>query len=485
MADLRRWIIALAILALFTGLASAQSGGGGGSTLSCSVNTSNTPTLRSEGITEQIGDIVITCTGGTIGDGIAGSQVNITVSLGSQVTSRLISNGSNASTVSEALLLIDEPTSGTVANPGPVPGYGSNAGFNVCPNPGPTTSTNPGGANNGCVAYAYHVVGTGGAVYTIAVNPNTPTSPNAANVYQGVVQGNQVTFYGVPIIPPGTNGARVYRITNVRTNANGIGGGSASGAIPVQASLLTSNPSSLPISNPTPIVGFVQSSLSTSTALAANFGQCVSQTLSQSTILTFSELFGSAWKTRVDPTAPGQVSAAAPGNKGQGNALVQNVPGTIYNSESGFTLTVNGSTAGLADFGTRLKATFNNIPVGARLFATADGYAEFADARTLVRYNTRLVTRDVHHAEPGDLLFFRQTGQSEPYHTMVYLGRSQFEPESALFVVYHTGPFRGGPGEIRRPTVDELMQHPSPQWRPQIGNPNFVGVFRWNVLRRN
>jgi len=179
-----------------------------------------------------------------------------------------------------------------------------------------------------------------------------------------------VTFYGVPIVPPGTNGARVYRITNVRTNANGIGGGSASGAIPVQASLLTSNPSALPISNPTPIVGFVQSSLSTSNALAANFGQCVSQTLSQSTILTFSELFGSAWKTRVDPTAPGQVAAAAPAGKGQGNALVQNVPGTIYNSESGFTLTVNGGTAGLADFGTRLKGVFNNIPVGARLFVS-------------------------------------------------------------------------------------------------------------------
>jgi hypothetical protein len=29
-------------------------------------------------------------------------------------------------------------------------------------------------------------------------------------------------------------GGRIYRITNVRTNANGIGGGSASGAIPVQ-----------------------------------------------------------------------------------------------------------------------------------------------------------------------------------------------------------------------------------------------------------
>jgi len=33
--------------------------------------------------------------------------------------------------------------------------------------------------------------------------------------------------------------------------------------------------------------------------------------------------------------------------------------------------------------------------------------------------------------------------------------------------------------------VEELLRHPSPQWRPQIGNPNFLGIFRWNILLRN
>jgi hypothetical protein len=52
---------------------------------------------------------------------------------------------------------------------------------------------------------------------------------------------------------------------------------------------------------------------------------------------------------------------------GQTNNPAQNVPGTIYNSESNFVLTTpNGSVAGLADYGTRLKATFNALPAGVR-----------------------------------------------------------------------------------------------------------------------
>jgi hypothetical protein len=58
---------------------------------------------------------------------------------------------------------------------------------------------------------------------------------------------------------------------------------------------------------------------------------------------------------------------------------VQNVPGTIYNSESGLIeplVTASSSSlgttsvAGLADFGTRLKATFNNVPSGVTLFVS-------------------------------------------------------------------------------------------------------------------
>jgi len=382
MADFRKWIIALAVVLCFAGLASAQVTGTGGTQLSCSLNTSNTPTLRSEGITEQIGDIVISCTGGQIYTNIGAGgttnpiapAVNITVSLTSQVTSRLLTS----SAVSEALLLIDEPNSGLG---GPVPNFGPAEPFTPCNFPG-ATQGGCAGSNAGSLptvdTYILTQTGTDTVKYQTAVS-GTPTTGNtntssvtlgaAPNVYQGVVSGNQVTFYGVPVVPPGTSGQRVFRITNVRVNASGIGGGSASGSLPVQASILTSNPSALPISNATPIVGFVQQSLGTSVGSASTLPQCTSQTLAQTTVISFRELFASAFKTRSDPTVTGQ-TAIGPG---QGSALVQNKPGTIYNSESGFTLgsgQVAVPTVGLADAGTRFTAVFNNIPAGARLFVS-------------------------------------------------------------------------------------------------------------------
>jgi len=50
-------------------------------------------------------------------------------------------------------------------------------------------------------------------------------------------------------------------------------------------------------------------------------------------------------------------------------------------------------------------------------------------------------------------------------------------------VVYDTGEDRGKPGELRRVALAELVDHPQPQWRPLPGNPNFLGVYRWNILR--
>jgi large repetitive protein len=378
MADFRKWIIALAVVLLCAGLASAQQGGGGSTTFTCSVNTASTPTLRSEGITEQIGDIVIICSGGaTVTPGALAPSVNITVSLTSQVTSRLL----NSASVSEALLLIDDPNT---SPPGAIllPGFGGNAGFIPCPNPSATQNGCAGpGAPAANRTVEASIVGPGGLPFQVGVQPPAGPAPGTAawNTYQGVVTGNQVTFYGVPVVPPGTTANRTLRITNVRVNASGIGGGSASGALPVQASILTSNPSALPISNPTPIVAFVQQSLSTSVAGPSTLAQCTSACLSQASVLTFKELFASAFKTRVDPTVPNP-SLPAGGMAGQAASFLQNVPGSIYSGESGFTL-ANGSVAvggpdggiGLADNGTRFTAVFNNIPAGARVFVSQFG----------------------------------------------------------------------------------------------------------------
>jgi uncharacterized protein YfaT (DUF1175 family) len=123
---------------------------------------------------------------------------------------------------------------------------------------------------------------------------------------------------------------------------------------------------------------------------------------------------------------------------------------------------------------------------GLPLFRISDGaapkYAEFADAKTLIRLNTRSLGRDTRALRPADLLYFRQPGQKEPDHLMVFVGRSQFESEGDDWVVYHTGPLDGGPGEVRKVRLATLMQHPAPRWRPLVSNPSFVGVFRLSVL---
>jgi len=143
--------------------------------------------------------------------------------------------------------------------------------------------------------------------------------------------------------------------------------------------------------------------------------------------------------------------------------------------------------------GSIAKYSYPFTPLGAALFRIRDGpfaaddlrngsFAEFADAKTLLRHNTFLVTRDIAGAAPGDLLFFHQPGQRFPYHVMIFLGPSRVQSGTGPFVVYHTGPDSHSPGEVRRPSVEELFAHPNPQWRPHEGNQHFLGVFRWNIL---
>jgi uncharacterized protein YfaT (DUF1175 family) len=122
---------------------------------------------------------------------------------------------------------------------------------------------------------------------------------------------------------------------------------------------------------------------------------------------------------------------------------------------------------------------------GLALFRVSDAtparYAEFADAKTIIRFNARFIGRDLTALRPGDLLYFHQSSQDEPDHLMVYVGPSAFEADGRDWVVYHTGSVPEG-GEVRKVRLADLLRHPAPRWRPVSHNASFVGVFRLEML---
>ena len=157
------------------------------------------------------------------------------------------------------------------------------------------------------------------------------------------------------------------------------------------------------------------------------------------------------------------------------------------------------NSAGLPEFpafDSESKYRYPYTPLGAALFRVGPGpfreedlhdgkFLQFADAQTLWRLNTHLVSRDPARARPGDLLFFRQQSNPATFHGMIYVGESTVRPDGRRYLLYHTGPTGPDPGEIRRPTVDEMIRFPQPEWRPITANPAFLGVMRWNILRRS
>jgi len=364
MVSFRRVILALAVLALFTGLASAQvnSGGSGGGNLTCSVlNTSNPTQVRAEGYAELLGDIVIQCVGGAaVAAGGAVPLANITVALNSTiVTSKGLSNG-----FSEALLLIDEPGAGASV------GLGGTLPQTVC--------SSSAGIGAGPTGTCTVVAGFQGPYYG-AVATGTST---VINVFPGiVVNNNQVTFNGIPVLAPVTAGqARLFRITNIRANASQLSSGPANGTPPVLASVSIS--SGIQLTNPLQTVGYLYQGLGATAVRSSTNGgtgnsmlnllQCGTTGLTSGAVLRFTEGFAAAFKTRVAQTAT--YSGALTNGSGPVSAsnVVQNSPAQILpGSESGFVLPIGGNgTAGLADFGTRLKATFNNVPTGINIFVS-------------------------------------------------------------------------------------------------------------------
>jgi len=373
MADFRKWLFALAAVALLAGLsvpASAQNA------LTCTVQTATDNLIRAEGMTEQVGDVVLACQGGTpTAAGVPVPSVNIQLFMNYNVTSKITgtqsTNGVIGTTVwNEALLIIDEPNSPT--NP-TVPllycdqtAASNNAGAGIC-------------TINGS--------GTGIGTY----NGGTANGTTHPNVFQGrqplnSLVNTSVVFNSVPFDPPGTNTTRILRFTNVRINASSIGAAASTVAIPITMGIGSSGNATVPISFSALVVATAQIGV-TATVSKKNLGfaQCIGNDYPFSTTsgigastspvlnptsydagVTFVEGFSNAWKVRNVNVAltngsftngPWVYNNVTPATTLQDTDLNQNVPGVNYFTEGGF-----------SSFSSAANPTPSNPPAGLQTF---------------------------------------------------------------------------------------------------------------------
>jgi len=352
MADFRKALLAFAAVALVSlSGTTAYAQLGIAPAFSCTAQASNPPLVRSQGVTELVGDVVLTCTGGVptpVGTKIPLS--NITITLNTTVTDRILNTSTG---LTEALLIVDDayplaPQPTTASGNTPGLGFGTQL---LCQAIGNQTCaiTAPGG---GATTLTSGIGGSEG---------DYDGQNGHFNVFQGGVSatGNQVTFLGVPIDAPGTQGVLNLRITNVRANASQLAVGAQFSLAPIQMFIAVNGSQQVSITNPQPIVGYVTNGLITNET-PATYDQCLPPDSPFS--ITFQEGFAAAFKPQTSSTGTGELTA-------------QNVPGFSYNSESGLfegtTVVADGSTtlgvAGLADHGTKLMAVLTGIPTDVSL----------------------------------------------------------------------------------------------------------------------
>ncbi len=361
MSDFRKLLLAFAAVTVFAGLASAQVT----PPITCST-TAQPLTVRAEGLAEQTGDVVINCTGGQAPAlGTALPQVNISVTLTTNITSRLLNDP-----ITEALLFIDDPDPSAQAPCAPA------SGSTVC-----------------APLYA-------GPNGTATVTPN---GADVRNVFQGTRQSdNTVVWLAVPINAPGSTGTRVFRTKNVRA---AIAGASATNGQIFALVSIQNPPANLQLNNSTVNVAFVQQGLlfalrsrtggsfdATSTAgvklfacenfnsdMAASNTPDYNQPGGRSFQVRFRENYAAAFKVR-DVNAPlqepGLQQNIPQNNNGADPSLSTVVESGFFNTA--YTATNGLNRAGRADTGTRLRVAFNNVPANVRIYVSTHALSSAA-----------------------------------------------------------------------------------------------------------
>jgi hypothetical protein len=375
MVDFRKWLIALAAIAVLFALGTpANAQQGVGAPFVCVANAGDPHIVRVEGITELTGDIVLQCSGGIptpAGQRIP--QANVTLTLNTNITSRLLGGG-----FIDALLLIDEPvvTPANLQNPpvAQVPQPVTAPPQNVCASNTLGGGSTPVNCNQELGTYNGISPGLPGA----AASPYQ-TQPNIFVAQQ--TAANQVAWLGIPIDAPGTVIGRTLRITNVRGNACQLG--LSSTLIPTQivAFISVNGSGNLQVNNPQQTVAFIQQGLIVGRTFGNNLTQCNNLNVGgggnggnffsggpngqAEFAVNLKEGFAASFKRHLVPALG--VTQIGPNGVLESS---QNVVGFNYNNESGFNPTGNnptGLTFGQADTATRFLIRLNNVNTGVRI----------------------------------------------------------------------------------------------------------------------
>jgi hypothetical protein len=141
------------------------------------------------------------------------------------------------------------------------------------------------------------------------------------------------------------------------------------------------------------------------------------------------------------------------------------------------------------------KYNYPGVPLlTTKIFRTRDGEFSEADlndttfavtalAAKLRSYNTVFLGKSLEAVQPGDLLFFLNTGEVKmPQHSMIFIGDPRRPPTFDDCVIYHTGPRDDDAGVLKKVRLADLLKHPDARWHPAPENRYFLGYYRWKIL---
>lgn len=177
---------------------------------------------------------------------------------------------------------------------------------------------------------------------------------------------NQIEWLDIPVTPPGTTGARVIRITNVRADATAV---ATNGITPgfIQEYISITGTQAVPVSGQGQTVAFVLPGMTAKAGASVDYKQCITPTNDTDitklpTLISFTENFATAFRKRINRTVT-SATDTTPINTDQ------NVLGGNYFTESGFTNSALTGilNSGVANQGTRFVLQVKNVPTGVKL----------------------------------------------------------------------------------------------------------------------